>query len=107
MPSASAGAQLADDISEYRDQYRNALEELIEAEGEGEKPPQPKDEEKSTGQVVDLMTVLQQSVQASCGDIADDAHATVHDLPDASAKKKSAVKKQLAKKAGSRKTVAK
>lgn len=98
----------ADDISEYRDHYRDALDELIEAKSAGRKPPQPKGEEKPTGQIVDLMAALERSVQAareSRGDNDDDEHASVHDI-DASANKKAAAKKP-AKKTASKKAAAK
>lgn len=99
----------ADGISEYRDHYRDALEELIEAKSEGKKPPQPQEEDKPTGQIVDLMAALEQSVQAardSRGDNPDGKHATVHDI-DTPSKKKSAAKKQPPKKTASKKTTAK
>ncbi|MFF0043242.1 Ku protein [Streptomyces mirabilis] len=48
-----------DDISGYRDEYRQALEAVIEAKSEGRQPPKPSTEaEEPGGQVVDLMAAL-------------------------------------------------
>ncbi|MCX4429900.1 MULTISPECIES: non-homologous end joining protein Ku [Streptomyces] len=94
-----------DDISGYRDEYRKALEALIEAKAEGRQPPEPTEAEETGGQVVDLMAALQESVrkaQASRGEGAGDAE--VHEMP--AAKKKAAGKapaKRTAKKAAAAK----
>ncbi|MFF4136595.1 hypothetical protein ACFY1B_34810 [Streptomyces mirabilis] len=77
-----------DDISGYQDEYRKALEAVIEAKVEGRQPPQPTEEaEEPGGQVVDLMAALQESVrkaQASRGEGAGDAE--VHEMPTAGKK---------------------
>ncbi|MFJ8028546.1 Ku protein [Streptomyces sp. NPDC096311] len=74
-----------DDISGYRDGYRQALEAVIEAKAEGQQPPKPSTEDEETGgQVVDLMAALQESVlmaQAARGEDAGDAE--VHEMPTA------------------------
>jgi DNA end-binding protein Ku len=94
-----------DDISGYRDEYRQALEALIEAKAEGRHSPKPTEEaEEPGGQVVDLMAVLQESVrkaQAAHGEDAGDAE--VHEMP--TAKKKTA--RKAAGKAPAKKTAKK
>ncbi|MFD8767262.1 non-homologous end joining protein Ku [Streptomyces mirabilis] len=82
-----------DDISGYQDEYRKALEAVLEAKAEGRQPPKPSTEgaEELGGQVVDLMAALQESVrkaQAARGEGAGDAE--VHEMP--TAKKKTAGK---------------
>ncbi|MFJ1610741.1 Ku protein [Streptomyces sp. NPDC088253] len=53
-----------DDISGYQDEYRQALEAVIEAKAEGRQPPKPSTEaEEPGGKVVDLMAALQESVR--------------------------------------------
>ncbi|MGW3692220.1 non-homologous end joining protein Ku, partial [Streptomyces sp. NPDC005125] len=53
-----------DDISGYRDHYREALEELIAAKSEGMELPEPAEgQAQQPGQVVDLMAALNASVQ--------------------------------------------
>ncbi|MET7728901.1 Ku protein [Streptomyces mirabilis] len=98
-----------DDISGYRDEYRQALEAVLEAKAEGRQPPKPTEEaEEPGGQVVDLMAALQESVrkaQAARGEGAGDAE--VREMPTAKktagktagkapAKKTAAVKKSRA-----------
>ncbi|MFE2473403.1 Ku protein, partial [Streptomyces mirabilis] len=103
-----------DDISGYQDEYRNALEAVLEAKAEGRQPPKPSTEgaEEPGGQVVDLMAALQESVrkaQASRGEGAGDAE--VHEMP--AAKKETAGKavgkapaKKTAKKSAAAKKLA-
>ncbi|MFE4631579.1 Ku protein [Streptomyces mirabilis] len=94
-----------DDIFGYRDEYRKALEAVLEAKAEGRQPPKPTEEaEEPGGQVVDLMAALQESVrkaQASRGEGAGDAE--VHEMP--AAKEKTAGK--AAGKAPAKKTAKK
>jgi DNA end-binding protein Ku len=91
------GEMETDDISGFRDQYRDALEELIAAKAEGKEPAVPKAGQGTSGQVVDLMAALTQSVQAARESRGEDA--TVHDMP-----KKKAAAKKTAKKAPARKS---
>ncbi|MFI6730139.1 Ku protein [Streptomyces atratus] len=90
-----------DDISGFRDHYREALEEVIKAKSEGEAPPAPADEEHmDTGGVIDLMAALNASVQKareSRGESGE--HATVHETKP----RKKTAKKTPARKASSRK----
>ncbi|MFB6988501.1 MULTISPECIES: Ku protein [unclassified Streptomyces] len=68
-----------DDISGFRDQYRDALEELIEAKVEGKEPPRPAEgEEPRAGKVVDLMAALNASVEAARESRGEEA--TVHEM---------------------------
>jgi len=91
-----------DDISGYRDRYRDAMEELIEAKIEGKEPPKDAEGgEAKTGQIVDLMAALNASVQQakeSRGGGAGDA--TVHEMRPT---RKAAAKKAPAKKSAGKK----
>lgn len=85
-----------DGLDQFHDEYREAVEAMIEAKAEGKAPAAPKAEAKP-GRVVDLMSALEQSVQQakkSRGETGEDA--TVHDMP---ARKKTTAKKAPAKKA--------
>ncbi|WP_327259807.1 MULTISPECIES: non-homologous end joining protein Ku [unclassified Streptomyces] len=99
-----------DDISGYRDHYREALEELIEAKSEGKQPPTPAEEgEETGGGVIDLMAALNASVEKARearGETGE--HATVHEMkPREKAAKKAAAKKTTAKKTAAKKTARK
>jgi DNA end-binding protein Ku len=88
------------DDPEFRDTYTEALEQIIEAKREGQEPPAMPEPERETGQIVDLMAALNESVaqaRASRGEDAD-----VHEMP-----KKKTAKKQPAKKAPAKKTAEK
>lgn len=84
-----------DDISGFRDEYRDALEELIEAKAEGTELPEPAEgEEREPGKVIDLMAALNASVKAareSRGEHGQDA--TVHTMQP---RKKTTAKKKAA-----------
>ncbi|MEU5715613.1 Ku protein [Streptomyces sp. NPDC020403] len=73
-----------DDISGFRDRYREALEELIAAKSEGKELPEPGGgEEQEPGKVMDLMAALNASVKAARetrGEEAEGEHATVHEM---------------------------
>lgn len=95
---------ILDDVSGFRDEYTEALEKLVEAKAEGRTPAAPKAEAKRGGQVVDLMSALEESVQAakkSRGESGEDA--TVHDMPT----RKKATAKKTSKKAPAKKTAKK
>ncbi|MER6639630.1 Ku protein [Streptomyces microflavus] len=81
--------QLADrmtinDLSGFRDEYRQALEDIIAAKADGKPLPSPDEgEEKKAGEVVDLMAALNASVKAakeSRGKDHDGQDATVHEM---------------------------
>ncbi|MET7642593.1 Ku protein [Streptomyces sp. NPDC005426] len=94
-----------DDIAQFRDRYREALEELIEAKSEGKERPEPAEgEQQESGQVMDLMAALNASVKAakeSRGEEGEDA--TVHEMRP---RKKAGPKKPAAKKATAKKSPA-
>src|SRR4051794_3593800 len=103
---------------EYTDNYREALQSVIEAKVEGREVVEVEDAQPNAGNVVDLMSALRASVEAakkSRGDApaADTASAkTAAKAPakKAAAKapaKKAAAKKAPAKKAAAKKTAAK
>ncbi|MFE1479012.1 Ku protein [Streptomyces cyaneofuscatus] len=119
--------QLADrmtieNLSGFRDEYREALEDIIAAKADGKPLPSPGEgEEKNAGEVVDLMAALNASVKAakeSRGedreDHQDGEDATVHEMRlakktggrTAPAKKKAASKTAAAKKTTARSTSA-
>ncbi|MFI8365227.1 Ku protein [Streptomyces sp. NPDC085612] len=84
------------DMSEMRDEYRAALEEVIAAKAAGERPAAREPAAPASAEVVDLMAMLEKSVQdakASRGE-----PATVHPIP---AKKKTRAKKTTAAKIAS------
>jgi DNA end-binding protein Ku len=86
---------------EFRDTYTEALEQIIEAKREGQEPPSLPEPERETGQIVDLMAALNESVaqaRASRGEDAD-----VHEMPKKTAKKQPAKKTAAKKKATGRK----
>ncbi len=98
-----------DDISGYQDEYRKALEAVIEAKAEGRQPPEPRTEaEEPGGKVVDLMAALQESVRKAQAARGEDAgEAEVHEMP--TAKKKTAAKAagKASRKASAKKTAKK
>lgn len=102
-----------DGMTEFRDRYRDALEELIEAKAEHKVLPEPAEggKEQESGKVMDLMAALNASVQAAKeGRGEQGGDATVHEMKP---RKKTAAKKPAAKKTaagkggGARKTAAK
>jgi len=98
------------DWNDLRDEYREAVEELVRAKAEGVGPP-PEElrrrAEAGGGKLVDLMSVLERSVQEARSG-RQEGEATVHELPERRpAQKKAAEKKAPAKKAASKQTEAK
>ncbi|MER7108835.1 non-homologous end joining protein Ku [Streptomyces sp. NPDC000229] len=87
-------AMTTDDLTQFHDEYRQALEEVIHAKVDGRKPEQPTAAGEPTGEVVDLMAALNASVEKARASRGEDA--TVHDMPKR-ASKKTAAKKQAAK----------
>ncbi|MFD1275912.1 non-homologous end joining protein Ku [Streptomyces kaempferi] len=99
-----------DDISGYRDTYREALEAVIEAKAEGRRPPEPRTgDEEQGGQVLDLMAALQESVrkaQSARGE--DSGNAEIHEMPESKPEpKKKAAATKTAKKAPAKKAAKK
>ncbi|MBI4942671.1 MAG: Ku protein [Actinobacteria bacterium] len=107
---------------QFEDSYTKALTDLVEAKLEGAEPaPAAAEDTGETGEVVDLLTALQRSVERARqarGETSDDAPAaakkTAAKAPSAAAKKAAAKKaaedddaapaKKTAKKAASRKS---
>lgn len=87
------------DAPEFRDTYTEAVAELIEAKREHRQPPAAPEPAAESGQLVDLMAALQQSVSKAKESRGEDpGHADVHDMPKRTAKKQPA-KKATEKKA--------
>ncbi|WP_367047940.1 Ku protein [Streptomyces sp. Je 1-332] len=90
------------------DRYTEALEQVIEAKAEGKQPPKPDESQAPSGQVLDLMDALQESVQkakSARGESGKDA--TVHELPKKKTAAKKTTKKTAAKSAATKKAVGK
>ncbi|MFC9117662.1 Ku protein [Streptomyces sp. NPDC057092] len=87
---------------EFRDTYTEAIQEVIEAKREHRELPAAPEPAEPSGQVVDLMAALQESVQKAKTARGEDAD--VHDLPKA---QKTTAKKTTAKPAAKKKTAAK
>ncbi|GHE51394.1 non-homologous end joining protein Ku [Streptomyces capitiformicae] len=86
----------------FADTYTEALEAVIEAKREGHEPPKTPAPEAAPGEVVDLMSALEQSVARARSSRGED-EGTVHDIP----KKKAPAKKTAQRKTGAKKTTAK
>jgi len=95
---------------EYTDNYREALEAVIEAKVEGREIVEPEEAQPTAGNVVDLMSALRASVDAakkSRGDTPTKKPAAAKKAPAKSAAKKAPAKKAAAKKAPAKKAAAK
>ncbi|MDQ1670626.1 MAG: end-binding protein Ku [Actinomycetota bacterium] len=91
------------DPSEFSDEYRQALEQVIEAKAAGREVKAPAEEAPKSGQVVDLMEALRRSVdeaKARRGEVSSGAGApaTKKASGPQGAPKKGAAKKTAAKK---------
>lgn len=104
------------DPSEYRDGYREALEQVIEAKVAGKEVTAPAEAQPDSGTVVDLMAALRASVDAAKGRAQSEASATKAPAEKQTAKKapakkapakKAVTKKAPAKKAGAKKAAKK
>lgn len=97
------------DISQYRDQYREAVEAVIEAKAQGKEPPEMKAPAEPKGGVVDLLAALQSSVRAAKQARGEEAgEAEVHEMrPAKKAAGKKTAKKAAVKKAPAKKTARK
>ncbi|MFI6967294.1 hypothetical protein [Streptomyces sp. NPDC050255] len=97
-----------DDISGYRDEYRDALEELIEAKVEGKELPEAAEGDKQqSGEVLDLMAALNASVEKA-KESRGESDATVHKMKPRkkAASNKASTKKPAAKKSTGKKAAA-
>ncbi|WP_326690573.1 MULTISPECIES: Ku protein [unclassified Streptomyces] len=98
--------------SDLHDEYREALEQLVEAKAQGvaPRPEELRKAEGGSGKLVDLMSVLERSVQEAKSGRGEGGEATVHELSEHRAGKTAAKKtssKRTAKEAPSKKTAAK
>jgi DNA end-binding protein Ku len=100
------------DPDEFEDDYRKALEALVQAKLEGGEVKHAPEEKPATGEVVDLLAALQRSVDAAkssrgeaAGGEADEEEAEQPAKKTAS--KRTASKRSGSKKAGERKAPAK
>ena len=85
------------DPSQYKDEYREALQTVIEAKVEGREVVQPAEAQPTSGTVVDLMAALRASVEAAKkgkpgGEAAAQEAATPAEAADAPARKAPAKK---------------
>ncbi|KFG71343.1 non-homologous end joining protein Ku [Streptomyces mutabilis] len=90
----------AEDLSEYHDEYTEAIAEIIKAKREHRAPPAAPEPAEPGGQIVDLMAALNASVAKVREARGDDEHADVHEMPERTAKttgKKTAAKKTARK----------
>ncbi|MCP9213388.1 Ku protein [Streptomyces cucumeris] len=92
------------DLSQYRDEYREAIEAVIQAKTEGREPPETEASAEPRGRVVDLMAVLQDSVRAAKEARGEPAGGgEVHEMPP----KKKAAGTKTARKSPEKKAVRK
>ncbi len=96
------------DATEFSDDYREALTELLEAKQSGGEVQQVPEVPDSGAAVVDLMSALRRSVERARGGAADDDAEDADDAPaaEAPAKKAPAKKATPAKKAPAKKAAA-
>ena len=94
---------------EYTDNYREALEAVIEAKVEGREIVEPEEAQPTAGNVVDLMSALRASVDAakkSRGETPAKKAAAKKPAAKKTAAKKTTAKKTTAKKTAKKKTAA-
>ena len=94
------------DASQYKDEYREALQAVIEAKVEGREVVQPTESQPTSGTVVDLMAALRASVEAAKQG-SGAAPAAAAEPEEAPAPRKAPAKKTAAKKAPAKKAAAK
>jgi len=78
------------DPTQYKDEYREALQSVIEAKVEGREVVQPAAEQPTSGTVVDLMAALRASVEAAKKERGSGAGEPAADAPEEPAKRASA-----------------
>ncbi|THA44494.1 hypothetical protein [Streptomyces sp. A1136] len=102
---ALAGTLSGRDLGEMHDEYRQALEKLIEAKAAGSRPEPVETPAPASVEVVDLMAMLEKSVSEAKASRSGGPDAAVHDLPAAKkTTKKTAAKKTAAKETPAKKT---
>src|SRR3954462_384834 len=88
---------------QYSDNYREALQSLIEAKVEGREVVQPEQPAGDTGTVVDLMAALRASVEAAKQDRGADDSAPARTTSKTAGSRSAASKKPAAKKSPAKK----
>ncbi|MFE2048036.1 Ku protein [Streptomyces sp. NPDC059459] len=90
---------------EFEDEYTKALADLIVAKREHREPAAAPEPAAESGQLVDLMAALQESVLKAKSSRGEDTggHADVHEMPAKRTAKKQPAKKSAAKKTATRK----
>ncbi|MDU0301924.1 Ku protein [Streptomyces sp. PAL114] len=83
---------------EFRNTYTEAVAKLIEAKREHREPAPAPEAAEESGQLVDLMAALNESVAKAKASRSDGGHADVHDMPTKRATNKAPAKKTAAKK---------
>lgn len=95
------------DPDQYHDEYRHALEQVVEAKAAGVPLPESAEEETEGAEVVDLVAALRASVEAAKARRAGKTPDQAEDKPaKKAAAKKAPAKKAAAKKAPAKKTAA-
>jgi DNA end-binding protein Ku len=94
------------DPTRYHSEYREALEELVEAKASGLEPAQVQEEADDSGEVVDLVAALRASVDAAKKRRGEQVDDSTGDAAPAEPAKKTAAK-STAKKGPARKSTAK
>jgi DNA end-binding protein Ku len=95
------------DPSQYKDEYREALQQVIEAKVEGHEVKQPEQAQPTSGTVVDLMAALRASVEAAKKDRGEPAKPAAEKADKAAKPAKKAPAKKAPSKASTSKTPAK
>jgi DNA end-binding protein Ku len=95
------------DPAQYKDEYREALQQVIEAKVEGHEVRQPEQAQPTSGTVVDLMAALRASVEAAKKDRAEPAKAAGDKSDKAAKPAKKAPAKKAPTKASTSKTATK
>ncbi len=83
---------------EFRGTYTEAVAKLLEAKREHREPAPAPEAAEESGQLVDLMAALNESVAKAKASRSDGGHAEVHDMPTKRAVKTAPAKKTAAKK---------
>ena len=99
------------DPDQYHDEYRQALEQVVEAKAAGVPLPETEEEEPEGAEVVDLVAALRASVEAAkarrAGGSTGEAAAPAKKAAAKAPAKKAAAKKAVAKKAPAKKAAKK
>lgn len=90
------------DPSEFEDEYRTAVEELVRAKVEGGEVTRTPASTKTSGEVVDLLAALQRSVAAAKRSRGEDVPEEAEEEAEAKPAKKTAAAKKTAKKSSAK-----